>query len=86
MTVEAVLGEIMGRKIGCTGGVGGSMHLSSIDVGVLPTSAIVGGGLPIAAVYFAQSSCPSHPQRLNIPTQPVRAPVPLIPIPPRPGR
>lgn len=49
ITVESVLGEIMGRQIGCTGGVGGSMHLSSREVGMLPTSAIVGGGLPIAA-------------------------------------
>lgn len=48
MTVESILGEIMGRQIGCTGGVGGSMHLSSLEVGMLPTSAIVGGGMPIA--------------------------------------
>lgn len=48
-TREAVLGEIMGRQIGCIGGVGGSMHLSEISVGLLPTSAIVGAGIPIAA-------------------------------------
>lgn len=49
MTPEAVLGEIMGRTSGCVGGVGGSMHLSDPDVGLLPTFAIVGAGLPVAA-------------------------------------
>jgi pyruvate dehydrogenase E1 component alpha subunit len=49
MTPEAVLGEIMGRTTGCIGGVGGSMHLSDLSVGLLPTFAIVGAGIPVAA-------------------------------------
>jgi pyruvate dehydrogenase E1 component alpha subunit len=49
VTREAVLGEIMGRQIGCMGGLGGSMHLSDPDVGLLPTCAIVGAGIPIGA-------------------------------------
>lgn len=48
MTPESVLGEIMGRQIGCMGGLGGSMHLSDQSVGLLPTFAIVGAGIPIA--------------------------------------
>jgi pyruvate dehydrogenase E1 component alpha subunit len=48
-TREAVLGEILGRQIGCMGGLGGSMHLSDPSVGLLPTMAIVGAGIPIAA-------------------------------------
>lgn len=48
VTREAVLGEIMGRQVGCMGGLGGSMHLSDPDVGLLPTCAIVGAGIPIA--------------------------------------
>ncbi|MER8378063.1 MULTISPECIES: thiamine pyrophosphate-dependent dehydrogenase E1 component subunit alpha [unclassified Mesorhizobium] len=44
----AVIGEICGRVIGCAGGLGGSMHLVEPEVGLLPTAAIVGAGLPIA--------------------------------------
>jgi TPP-dependent pyruvate/acetoin dehydrogenase alpha subunit len=49
ITPEGVLGEICGRVIGCTGGLGGSMHMGDIEVGLFPTFAIVGAGLPVAA-------------------------------------
>ena len=49
MTPVSALGEIMGRTVGCIGGLGGSMHLSDLDVGLLPTFAIVGAGMPVAA-------------------------------------
>jgi pyruvate dehydrogenase E1 component alpha subunit len=48
LTPEAVLGEVLGRSIGCMRGLGGSMHLSDPDVGLMPTMAIVGAGIPIA--------------------------------------
>lgn len=48
LTLDSVLGEIMGRTTGAIGGVGGSMHLSDRSVGLMPTSAIVGAGIPIA--------------------------------------
>src|SRR5581483_5381567 len=48
VTPTQVIGEICGRTIGCAGGLGGSMHLVEPDVGLLPTAAIVGAGLPIA--------------------------------------
>ena len=44
-----VLGEIMGRRVGAVGGVGGSMHLCDTTVGLLPTFAIIGAGIPVAA-------------------------------------
>ena len=47
-TPVQVLGEICGRMVGCAGGIGGSMHLMEASVGLLPTFAIVGAGLPIA--------------------------------------
>jgi Pyruvate/2-oxoglutarate dehydrogenase complex, dehydrogenase (E1) component, eukaryotic type, alpha subunit len=48
LTPLDVIGEICGRTVGCAGGIGGSMHLFGADVGLLPTFAIVGAGLPIA--------------------------------------
>lgn len=49
MTPEEVLGELLGKRIGCTHGLGGSMHLVAWEVGMLPTFAIVGAGIPVAA-------------------------------------
>ena len=49
LTPESLLGEIMGRQIGSVGGVGGSMHLALPSIGLLPTFAIVGAGIPVAA-------------------------------------
>lgn len=44
----AVLAEVLGRTDGAIGGMGGSMHLSDPRLGLFPTFAIVGAGLPIA--------------------------------------
>ena len=49
MPPVTVLGEIMGRRAGSVGGVGGSMHLCDTSIGLLPTFAIVGAGIPVAA-------------------------------------
>ena len=49
LTPTQVCGEIMGRVVGSIGGVGGSMHLCDMTVGLLPTFAIVGAGVPVAA-------------------------------------
>ncbi len=49
LTSHSVLAEILGKATGCAGGLGGSMHLCDRSVGLLPTSAIIGGGMPIAA-------------------------------------
>ena len=48
VTPLGVIGEICGRTVGCAGGLGGSMHLVEPDVGLLPTFAIIGAGLPVA--------------------------------------
>jgi pyruvate dehydrogenase E1 component alpha subunit len=37
--------EIFGRESGCSKGRGGSMHLTAPEVGLLGTSALVGGGM-----------------------------------------
>jgi TPP-dependent pyruvate/acetoin dehydrogenase alpha subunit len=47
-TPVQVIGEICGRTVGCAGGLGGSMHLVEPSVGLMPTFAIVGAGLPVA--------------------------------------
>jgi acetoin:2,6-dichlorophenolindophenol oxidoreductase subunit alpha len=48
MTPETARAELMGKTTGCSGGVGGSMHLIDSSKGNLGANAIVGAGLPIA--------------------------------------
>ena len=46
--IEKVLGELMQRDNGLMRGKGGSMHLTSVDHGVMGSYAIIGAHLPIA--------------------------------------
>jgi acetoin:2,6-dichlorophenolindophenol oxidoreductase subunit alpha len=46
--MEAMLGELMLRDIGLMRGKGGSMHLTSVEHGVMGSYAIIGAHLPIA--------------------------------------
>jgi TPP-dependent pyruvate/acetoin dehydrogenase alpha subunit len=43
-----LLAELYGKKTGCAGGKGGSMHLIDESVGMLGTSSIVGASVPLA--------------------------------------
>ena len=56
MPVEQVLGELMQRDNGLMRGKGGSMHLTSVEHGVMGSYAIIGAHLPIAcgAAWRAQ--------------------------------
>jgi len=46
--MEGMLGELMLRDIGLMRGKGGSMHLTSVEHGVMGSYAIIGAHLPIA--------------------------------------
>lgn len=43
-----VIGEVLARKAGASGGKGGTMHIAAPDQGVMFDTGIVGAGIPIA--------------------------------------
>ena len=45
---KEIMAELMGKKTGVVGGLGGSMHAADLENGVIFSTAIVGGGIPIA--------------------------------------
>lgn len=47
--LKKMIAELYGKKTGCTGGIGGSMHLADHGVNFMGASSIVGGAIPIAA-------------------------------------
>ena len=48
MDPESLYAEFYGRVTGCCRGKGGSMHPCAPELGILGTTAIVGGGIPLA--------------------------------------
>ncbi|MDP2932326.1 MAG: thiamine pyrophosphate-dependent dehydrogenase E1 component subunit alpha, partial [Chloroflexota bacterium] len=46
--IRRLFAELYGKKTGCTGGKGGSMHFADESVGMMGTSAIVGASIPLA--------------------------------------
>ncbi len=49
VTPEALIAENIGRATGALGGLGGSMHLTATEVGLLHSIPIIGAMIPIAA-------------------------------------
>jgi TPP-dependent pyruvate/acetoin dehydrogenase alpha subunit len=49
LTLDAVLGENCSRQIGAVGGIGGSFHLTDLDVGLVHCFTLMGSQIPIAA-------------------------------------
>jgi pyruvate dehydrogenase E1 component alpha subunit len=47
-STAALMAEIYGRTTGCSKGRGGSMHLSAPELGLLGSTAIVAGSIPLA--------------------------------------
>jgi len=47
-SLNAMIAELYGRKSGCCGGRGGSMHLIDLSVGFMGATPIVGGTIPLA--------------------------------------
>ena len=45
--MASLMAEFYGRATGCSKGKGGSMHIIDVERGMLGTSAIVGGGIPM---------------------------------------
>ena len=45
---RAILSELMGKDAGMCQGLGGSMHSTDLQAGVVFSTAIVGGGIPLA--------------------------------------
>ncbi len=54
--MKELMAELYGKATGCSRGRGGSMHLASPDVGLLGSSAIVAGTIPLAVGTALASS------------------------------
>ena len=63
--LNEMIAELYGKENGCTGGYGGSMHLVDERVGIMGSSAIVGGSIPLAA-GAALSFKQSHNSRIAV--------------------
>lgn len=59
--MTAIMAEMFGRRDGCSGGRGGSMHLFDADTRFLGGSAIVAGGLPLAVGVALADRLRGHP-------------------------
>lgn len=46
--LQALIDEFYSLPTGCSGGVGGSMHLADPSVGLLGSTAVLGGGVPLS--------------------------------------
>ena len=54
--INSLMAELFAKTTGCCRGKGGSMHLGDVDHGMLPATAIVGGGICIGTSSLAKKA------------------------------
>lgn len=64
-SLKEMIAEIYGKKEGCTGGRGGSMHLVDLSVGMMGSTPLVGGTIPIG-VGLSFSSFLKKEERVTV--------------------
>src|SRR5262252_406783 len=47
-SLHKMMAELMGRATGYCGGLGGSMHIASLELGILGANGIVGAAMPLS--------------------------------------
>jgi len=47
-SLDKMMAELMGRSTGYCGGLGGSMHIASLELGILGANGIVGAAMPLS--------------------------------------
>ena len=60
--IRALAAELLGRETGCSGGRGGSVHLTAKEIGFIASSAILGQTIPVAvgsALAFKMDGLPN---------------------------
>ncbi|MCD4830493.1 MAG: thiamine pyrophosphate-dependent dehydrogenase E1 component subunit alpha [Anaerohalosphaeraceae bacterium] len=55
--LNAMIAELHCKETGCSKGRGGSMHLIDLSVGLMGSSSIVSGGIPLAVGVAFSSAC-----------------------------
>ena len=56
--------EIYGKEAGCSGGRGGSMHLTDLSAGFIASTAIVGNTIPVGAgIAMAEKLMAAIPEK-----------------------
>lgn len=60
--LNALIAELYGKKTGCTGGRGGSMHLSDLTAGFVASTAIVANSIPLAVGYALHQKLSGLPE------------------------
>ena len=48
MSLREMMAEVLGKKTGCCGGKGGTMHMFKPEIGIMGTIGIVAAGIPLA--------------------------------------
>jgi len=62
MDLEGAFAELFGRETGVCRGLGGSMHLTDIDRGLIGAFGVVGAGLPVAVGAGLSAQLAGHGQ------------------------